>query len=249
MNTGKRTFVAFVVMVAVQVGLVAATQAGAAQKPADEGYGIAKFKAEVKGKQTYTSEYHHAAYGSCDVNMDESTGETVKFKSTKPVTVTAYIGPDDKYPSLLGGKGALVFPTKAVVSRNRSYAAGTTNDPSCDNGGGVTTPTPPPDCGTKATSWKLGVDYYKGDQLEIQPTNLNAEDPFLNCGSGKFPYLIGSEAFGSSQPAELPEDELFDSKIGKLITIGRSSSSIVGPEGYDDAKLKWELSLTRIKDK
>ncbi len=93
----------------------------------------------------------------------------------------------------------------------------------------------------------LSVDYYKTNHVELQPTSNNVADPFQHCGSGKFPYLLNGDSFGKRQDAELPVEEVFDEKIGKLITIGSGTEGIVGPETIDETKIRWELSLTRIK--
>jgi hypothetical protein len=41
--------------------------------------------------------------------------------------------------------------------------------------------------------------------------------------------------------------EVFDEKIGKLITIGKGNEGIVWPEGFEKTKIRWELELTRVK--
>jgi hypothetical protein len=237
----KKPFVAFVIMVAVQVGLVAATQASAAE------YQQAKFKAEVKGVQTFHSVYNHESTETCDPTINDETTETVRFKSLKPVVLTVTKIPNVKDPVITSGVKPLRIGTKAAIKRANNYSVGTV-PPTCpDNGGGVTTPTEAPDCGTKTiTPWWMTVDYYKADHVELQPEDQAGSDPFERCASGRFPNLLTGESFGKRQSAELPVSEVFDAKIGKLITIGKGTEGIVNSEGYEDTKLDWELSLTRI---
>jgi len=62
-----------------------------------------------------------------------------------------------------------------------------------------------------------------------------------------WPRLLPESSFGKSQVADLPINEVFDPKIGKLITIGRGDESIPYPDGADRTNLTWEVSLTRLK--
>lgn len=95
----------------------------------------------------------------------------------------------------------------------------------------------------------LSVDYYKRGHVDLQPEDNGGSNPFEHCGAGKFPFLLSGEWFGKRSSAELPEKEVFDPEIGKLITIGGGNHSIVGPEEHEDTKIRWELSLTRIGKK
>lgn len=221
----------------------------AASTGAQAGYQKTKFKAEVKGVQTYEYEYHHISTGPCDAPIDTSTRERIKFKSTKPVLLTASRLPGLKEPVLTSGLKPLRIPTKATVTRSHSHTGGQVPEDCSGNGGGVG-PQPPPDCGTKVVKpWWLSVDYYAKDRIELQPEDIAGSDLFERCGNGTWPYLLNGEWFGKRQSADLPKSELFDPKIGKLITIGSGNHSIVGPEGHEDTKIRWELSLTRIDKK
>ncbi len=93
----------------------------------------------------------------------------------------------------------------------------------------------------------MTFDYVRKSKVALMPEDNAGSDPFENCGTGMFPRLLGAESFGKSQVADLPLDDVFDPKIGKLITIGRGSNLIPYPEGSDETTLKWELSLTRLK--
>jgi len=232
-----------VIAAALAIALLA--YAASAAQAADE-YRQAKFKAEVKGVQTYLGEYHHSPFDSCDPAIDSVTNEKIKFKSKKSVPFWVTELPESKTLVLSSGQRALKFPTMASVTRSHSYSAGSVAPTCPDNGGGVNNVTEP-DCGTKKVPLALSVDYYKANHVELQPESNNVEDPFEMCGSGKFPYLLNGDKFGKRQDAELPVDEVFDTKIGKLITIGSGNEGIVGPETIDETKIRWELSLTRVK--
>jgi len=223
-----------------------------ASAQAADDYEQAKFKAEVKGKQTFVSEWHHASTDRCDTGYDSLTKETIKFKSTKPVVITAMATPGAEDPYLMAGNGGgLRLPAKATITRSHSYSSTPVPEDCGSNGGGVE-PGPGPDCGTKTVRpFDLAIDYYKRGHIEIQSEDQDPDaDPFERCGSGRFPFLLHGTTFGKRQDAELPEEDLFDEKIGKLITIGRGSEFIAGPENsFDETNIEWDLSLTRIKDK
>ena len=224
--------------------LVAAFCASA--QAADE-YRSASFKAEVKGVQTYQSKYDHVASDRCDSTYGSDTKETIRFKSTKPVLLTATHIPKVKGLVLSSGTKPLRFPTKARVSRSHSYYASPVPE-DCDANGGGVPPGPGPDCGTKVVKpWWMTVDYYKPGHVELQPEDNAGSDLFERCGSGQYPYLLSGESFGKRSSAELPEDEVFDQQIGKLITIGKGDEYLPTPDGFDETKIRWEVSLKRLK--
>jgi hypothetical protein len=231
--------------VLLAVGLLAV--AFSASADAAGKYQTANFKAEVKGVQTYTSKYDHTATDRCDTEAHSLTKETLRFASTKPVKLTATHIPGVKELVLTSGTKQLRIPTKATLTRSNQNSYVPAPDDCEGNGGGVD-PGPAPDCGSRTINplW-LGVDYWKQGHIQLEPEDVAGSDQFKNCGHGKFPYLLTGEHFGKRQSADLPEDEVFDEKIGKLITIGKGDESIVNPEGYDDTKIRWEISLTRIK--
>lgn len=230
----------------IAAALLVAAFAGSARAA---GYEQAKFKAEVKGVQTYASEYGHESTDRCDPAVTSSTREKIVFKSKKPVLLTATHIPGVTDPVVSSGKRALRIPTKAKVRRSHAYSAAPVPEDCSGNGGGVP-PGPGPDCGTKVVQpWWLSVDYFKAGHVELQPEDVAGSDLFERCGSGSWPYLLTGESFGRRQSAELPEDLLFDPKWGKIITIGKGDETLPYPGGYDETKIRWELSLTRIKDK
>jgi hypothetical protein len=234
----KRTLAAFTTTAVLAAGFCSGAQAAEFQQ--------AKFKAEVKGVQTYANEYHHVSTDRCDPQIDSSNYEVVRFKSTKPVLLTATKVSGLKDPLLTSGTKPLALPTRAKVTRSNSNSYTQVPEDCSGNGGGVG-PGPAPDCGTKTVSpWLLSLDYWKRDHLELQPENGPETDLFQNCGRGEFPYLLEGLTFGKRQSAKLPAKELFDQKIGKLITIGTGNRYLPMPEGFDETTIRWELSLTRV---
>jgi hypothetical protein len=211
-----------------------------------------KFKAEIKGVQTFTSDYDHVSTDVCDPTISSHTKETIKFASTKPIVVTFTRIPGVKDPYITAGDRGVRFPTKARVTRSHSHSASKTPIECGDNGGGVPGGPIVPDCGTKTvTPWYMSVDYVYGKKgkVELQPEDNAGSDLFEHCGTGMYPRLLPADSFGKSPVADLPASEVFDPKIGKLITIGRGKQFIAYPEGGDGTTIKWELSLTRLGGK
>jgi hypothetical protein len=209
-------------------------------------YEQATFKAEVKGVQTYHGDYHHKSTGPCDPSIDEVTEERAKFVSLKPVKLTITKLPQLKEPVITSGVKQLRLPTKAKVKRSHSNSVGSIAPGCPDNGGGVPGG-PGPDCGTRVIQpFYMSVDYYKPEHVELQPEDNAGSDPYERCGGGKFPTIISGETFGRRSSAELPLDEVFDEKIGKLITIGAGNSDLPWSEGTEETSIRWELSLTRV---
>lgn len=229
----------------IAAALAVALLAFAASIAQAASYEQAEFKAEVKGVQTFQSEYHVESTGPCEPSIDQSTSERIKFRSIRPVKLTITKLPQLREPVITSGQRVLRIPTTGKVTRSNSNSVGSI-DPGCPDNGGGSTPTPP-DCGTKTvTPWRMSVDYYKPDHVELQPEDVAGSDLFQNCGSGAYPRLLSGATFGKRQSAELPMKEVFDEKIGKLITIGAGDEFLPFSEGSDETKIRWELSLTRL---
>ena len=212
------------------------------------GYQQATFKAEVKGTQSYKAEYHHESRNPCDVAIDDVNTETAKFKSTKPLLITFTKVPGMKEPLISAGKKPVMFPTKATVKRAASHVVGPIAGDCEDNGGGAE-PGPGPDCGTKVVApFNLDVGYFKPEHVELISNQDSDTDPFENCSGGKFPFLLSGDRFGKRSSAELPTEEVFDEKIGKLITIGKGTEFLpYGESNFEETNIRWELSLTRVQ--
>jgi hypothetical protein len=213
---------------------------------AANGYQQAKFKVSLKGVQTVEHAYKHVATGPCDINITSGGGETLRFKSTKAVKMTATKLPGLPDPVFMSKQAMVRIPVKATITRSHNTSAGSPA-PGCPDNGGGAEPGPGPDCGTKVIKpWWLGFDYWKRDRIELMPEDVAGGDPFERCGGWGFPYLLQGETFGKRPSADLPVNELFDEKIGKLITIGTGSHGTVDPEGWENRDIRWELTLKRI---
>lgn len=209
-----------------------------------------RFKAEIKGVQTYVSDYDHASTDVCDPSISNHSRETIRFASTKPVVITFTRVPGLRDPLITAGRNGLRLPTRARVKRSNSYSATPVPEDCGDNGGGVPGGTLPPDCGTKVvTPWYLSFGYARRGKVELMPEDVAGGDLFERCGSGYYPRILPAESFGKSQVADLPSAEVFDPGIGKLITIGRGNDEVVAPESSESVNLRWELSLTRLGGK
>lgn len=210
-----------------------------------------RFKAEIKGVQTYASDYDHASTDVCDPTISSHSKETIRFASTKPVVVTFTRIPGVKDPVITAGRKALRLPTKARITRSNSYSASSVDPEVCgDNGGGVEGGPEQPDCGTKVVNpWYLSFDYASRGKVALQPEDVAGSDLFERCGTGMYPRLLDADGFGKSQVADLPVSEVFDPEIGKLITIGRGNENLPTPEGGESTNIRWELSLTRLGGK
>lgn len=214
-------------------------------------YKQATFKAEIKGVQTYKTQTDHVSTGRCDMGYHHATTEKWRFASKKPVKLTATRIPGLENGELVftSGTKPLWFKTRATVKRANESSYTPIPEDCGGNGGGVP-PGPGPDCGTKVVDpmW-FGIDYWKRGHIELQPQSQGGSDLFERCGSGAYPYLLGGESFGKRQSAELPEADAFNEDYGKIIVVGRGDQFLAFPDGHDETKIRWELSLTRVKDK
>jgi hypothetical protein len=228
------------------LGLLAfafAAHAGAKGK-----YKQATFKAEIKGVQTYENRYDHTSTNRCDPEIHNATNETWRFASRRPmkVTVTRIPGMANGELYFTSGEKPLWFKARSTVRRGNTHSYVAPPKDCGDNGGGVP-PGPGPDCGTRKVNLLFGIDYYKRGHLELQPQDNAGSDLFERCDRGAYPFLLSGETFGKRQSAELPERDVFNKKYGKIIVVGRGSRSIPYPEGLEETKIRWELSLTRVK--
>ncbi len=224
-----------------------ADAAGGEKGGAPNGYEQANFKVSLKGVQKVEHAYEHKSTGPCDIDISETGGETLRFKSTKAVKMTATKLPGNADPVFISKDAMVRMPVKATITRSQDTTAGSPA-PGCPDNGGGGTPGPGPDCGTKVIKpWWLGFDYWKRDRIELMPEDVAGGDPFERCGGGGFPYLLQGQTFGKRPSADLPVEELFDPKIGKLITIGAGNHKVVGPEFWEDRDIRWELTLKRIR--
>lgn len=84
-----------------------------------KGYEQATFKVSLKGTQTVEHAYDHTATDPCDIDISESGGETLRFKSTKAVKMTATKMSGLDHPIFMTGKSSRWHASR---SRRRSPA-------------------------------------------------------------------------------------------------------------------------------
>jgi hypothetical protein len=224
---------------AVGVGATAPEQASAMPKVKQ-----AKFKLTVEGWQKNDWSINHESTSRCDPSDHSYGGEYAKFKSIKPVTLTAIqIGKEQ--PSFMIGKGLPYVDTTADVARNSTPAvSGVPAD--CIGSGGGDGPNVP-DCGLKTLSpYPVALEYSPLFKKSITLTSAGVFGPLYQyCGGGVFPNLLASDTTGFPIHSELPPKELFDKKIGKLIVIGHGEYDFPMAEVKDRTEVHWEVTLTR----
>jgi hypothetical protein len=207
----------------------------------------AKFKVTVEGWQKHDWSINHESTGRCDPSDHSLGGEYAKFKSIKPVTLTALqVGKET--PSLLIGNGLPYIDTAADVARNAVSAVDTVPEdcPHVTGGGDDGVPLEP-DCGLKTVPrYPVMLEYSSLVKNSITLiSDAGAVGPlFYNCGSGAFPNLLDYE-YGQPIVSELPPKELFDKKIGKLIVIGGGVDDLPMPETKQRTEAHWEITFTR----
>jgi len=232
--------------VAAAVATLGATSAAADKPPQND---WAKFKVTVKGTQSSKYSAHWDAETQCDVSDYSTSGETVKFRSRKPVILTAFDAGTGA-PLLVNNETGSRIPMKATIDRFHDSNITPPTSPDCeDNGGGVETGATPPDCGTKSAKWTFDIGYVdeKRDLLGFESTE--GTDPFQNCSAGldSFPNLIETDGRANVIGTELPPSELFDEKLGKLILIGKGRRTDAGMTYTALTDVRWEITLKRLK--
>jgi hypothetical protein len=217
------------------------------------GYQLSKFKVEIKGWQNTT--WHHAreAVDECDVSDHSFGRERVKFETTKPVYIIASHMKGEFNPSLFGGR-QLGIPTRAKVQRQFTPAITPPAVPCEENGGGVEHVTKP-DCGTKIVNrWMVNLQYAREKKSALLLSAGDGDDPYASCpgnGISGFPWLIVEKSGykGKYIYADLSQDELFDPKFQKWISIAEGSAKNSGADWWSQTKVHWEASFTRLKEK
>lgn len=248
-NARRRSLAASAASALALVALVVLVAAPASAAAASK-YEIANFEVEVKGIQKSTESFHHKAESECDVGDTSTITEKIVFKS-KPKEITAYGVPGQLNPDLLF-RQAGKWPTAATISRHYTpRIVVPPPSPQCgENDGGESTG-PKDDCGTKKVSdWSLELEFDDRKKDGLGLTGLERKDPFEAClavlGELSFPYLIVSDTKEEPILADLPQDELFDPKIGKLIVLGNGTKRVEEPDVSVKSSIEWDVSLTRI---
>lgn len=213
-------------------------------------YKVAKFKVSLKGTQEVKTANHQDAEFPCDVRDYSTSGETTKFKTKKPLVFTVSQRGKAE-PTFSAAKTGFSFPVTATINRYNNPDITTSGDPSCgDNGGGVVGGGPKSDCGIKKAPWDLAFeyDYYRKDILTITDYS-GGDDPFDYCGGGAemFPFLSDTDGRANPLGGELPAEELFDPKIGKLILLAKGRKADDTSISTSIIDVRWELTLKRMK--
>lgn len=219
------------------------------------GFQMSRFKVEVKGVQTTVQQYTKEAVDECDFDDHSSGSEKVVFRTTKPVYLTAMHMKGERNPEFFGGK-QLSIPTKAVVKRSYTPRISRAAKACEDNGGGVANETKP-DCGTKVVQpFEVRLQYAREKKDALLLSSASDAHPYEECPSGggygmSFPSLLleNSGARGNYIYADLSQDELFDPKFQKWISIARGSRKEVDESHWVKTEIEWDVSFTRLKDK
>jgi hypothetical protein len=246
-------------LIALGLALCAAAMAALAlSAPAEaatygNGFKLAKFKVEVKGWQKMVQQSTHAPENECDISDFSSGSEKFSFATSKPYYVIASYMKGQDNPEFFSAR-QLAIPTVAVVKRSYTPRISGPAVPCEDNGGGVETVTQP-DCGTRTVKpFEVRLQYGEQNTKGLVLSSYHSvEDPFEHCnGAGymTFPNLLvernGKDKFVY---AELTQDELFDPKFQKWISIAEGTRKERSADYWVKTTVHWEVSFTRLKEK
>ena len=251
-NNRRDRVVALALALAATVAAALALSSPAEAATYGNGFKLSKFKVEVKGWQTMVQQFTHASENECDPAIYSSGSEKLAFRTTKPIVVTASYMKGLENPTFLAGR-RLSIPVKATLKRSytpRVSMPGPAEN--CgDNGGGVET-TSQPDCGTRpAKKFSVGLEYSDRRRGALVLIGSDGADPFERCPGNHlgFPSLLTETKGGAPVFAELTQDELFDPRFRKWISIATGSRKEQDPDYWTKATIRWEVSFTRLKEK
>lgn len=251
MRTREKTIGLALALCAI-VAAAFAAPAGAAS--AGNGFEVARFKVEIKGYQNMIQHYTREAENDCDISDHSFGAERVTFHTTKPVYITATHMPDEFNPQMFGGP-QLGIPTVAKVQRSFTPVIGRPAR-TCEENGGADPGVEPvkPDCGTKTIKpWRLELQFAREKKNALLLSGNGDQDPYTDCPGAStmgFPWLLVEEAGhkGKYISAELSQDELFDPKFQKWISIAEGSAKETGTGYWIKTDVHWEVSFTRLKN-
>jgi hypothetical protein len=238
-----------VVLTAVLSLLVVAAPAGAAGQPKIE---KAYFKVTLEGVQRDKwDNLHQGGAHRCDATVASKGSEVVKFRSRPVNMVATYIEGLSNPVLRKDAKDYVAYPFKlsGTIARQSSISVSPIPRDCSGTGGGQV---PAKDCGTKSfRGWRATVDYFYGKPAGFLQayTDGSASDPFKNCGPGTqgYPHMLRTQTDNTIIAEQLPRDELFDKKIGKIIVIARGKRVQKGSETLDTASIRWEATFKRLK--
>jgi hypothetical protein len=249
-RTDKAVAAAIGVCAAVMAALALASPAKAANY--GNGFQVARFKVEIKGHQNMVQHRTHEAENECDVSDHSFGRERVSFETTKPIYITATHMPGEFNPQLFGGP-QLGIPARAKVQRSYTSAIAPPAIPCEENGGGAEATQL--DCGTRIVKpWRINLQFGREKKDGLMLSGNGDQDPYKNCpGSSvsSFPWLLteGSGYKGKFIYADLSQDELFDPKVQKWISIAEGTAKNSGGGWWSKTDVRWEVSFTRLKNK
>ena len=125
----------------------------------------------------------------------------------------------------------------------------------CEENGGGAEPTVP-DCGTRnPKGWHLDLEFSdkKKNGFQVHGDD-GARDPYVNCPGSVFtyPFLLdeqGTREHRKPLYADLSQDEIFDPKFQKWITIGNGSYKEADEIWWAKTDVHWAVSFTRLGEK
>lgn len=216
------------------------------------GFQMSKFKVEIEGYSNTTWKRNVEAADECSTGDHSFGRERITFATTKPLVITASHMPGEFNPMIFSGR-ALGLPTKAKIQRSFTPSISLPARTCEDNGGGAEASVP--DCGTRtAKSWLLKLEFSDKKKNGFQVHgDRGAKIPYVNCpGAGfTYPFLLDEEGTRASRKplyADLSQDELFDPKFQKWITIGNGTYTESDDTWYARTEVHWAVSFTRLKE-
>lgn len=218
------------------------------------GFQLSKFKVEIEGYSNTTWHRNIEASDECGVSDHSFGRERFTFATTKPIVIMASHMPGEFNPSLFAGRSALGVPVKAMIQRSFTPAISLPAKACEDNGGGAEVTAP--DCGTRTVkSWHVNVEFSdkKRDGLQVHG-DRGVKIPYASCpGAGfTFPFLLDEEGTREARKplyANLSQDEIFDPKFRRWITLGNGAYTEADDSWYAKTDVHWAVSFTRLKEK
>ncbi len=208
---------------------------------------MAQFTVQVEGVQRTSWEHHHISEGGCDVPIDGSGSETIRFRSGT-LRVTAYRTASGL--QLSGPRGEPALKLKGTVSRQGRVDVGPGEVCSYGDGTGEAPAPLPSDCGTRAvrSTAAIGFGVRPGDLVVLVPGVGLPRDPFANCPTGaseQYPQLLARDDAAKQIGRRLPARDLF--AYGQHVVVGRGSRTQRGGERFSTTAIRWTATFTRVR--
>jgi hypothetical protein len=207
----------------------------------------AQFTVQVEGVQRTSWEQHHLAEGGCDVSIDGSGSETVRFRSGT-LRVTAYRTASGL--QLSGPRGEPVLRLTGSVVRQGRVLAGPGEVCSYGDGTGEAPAPLPSDCGSRPvrSTAAIGFGVRPGDLVVLVPGLDLPRDPYANCPTGssaQYPGLLAFDDAAKQIGRRLPARDLF--RYGQHVVVARGSRTQRGGERFSTTAIRWTATFTRVR--